>query len=889
MGKREPEELVEELASSVVMADSGDKPALAQILSSFEELAELVKDAEDSIQVLISDSIAKLRNIIMDDSEDAEGDFGAVSESVSRLQNALREGIKPRSETAQSAVEDVSDVEERFELPSWVDEPTFRDFLSTQKVVIDEIEGDILGIETGETDLAGLKRRIHTMKGEAGVVGLDDLQEVCHKLEDFMESTGDLTEKVDIFLQVKDWIARAVEAYSEFRKFPKDEIWPVLTAGLDSSGETAGEPAVKSEKAEIGSSEKSDEDDSTQSAEASEQEDAEKVKSVSRDDETILMIGDFLQESDEGLNQADLILMQVEADGPDPEKVNGLFRVFHSIKGVAGFLELADISSLAHTTETLLNNVRRGSLELAGTNLDLVFDSVEMMRGMLDKVRNATEQSTSIQPTEELEEHLVRLNAAIEGEEIPEKDEIKAEAGDRLGEVLVASGRVKREDVDSALIDQVGSGKPIGEQLVSKGVVKPKEVAKAIRAQNKAQAQAKIKETVKVDLEKVDDLVEMIGELVIVESMVANLPEIARIVNPAARNYLGQLTKITRDLQIVGMGMRMVPVRGVFQKMARMVRDLSRKGGKKINFVQSGEGTEMDRSMVEQISDPLVHMIRNSVDHGIESVEDRLKAGKSETGVIHLSAYHEGGSIVIEIADDGKGLDREAILAKAIKNQLIKENDNLSEGEIFNLIFAPGFSTAKKVTEISGRGVGMDVVRRNIEAMRGRVIISSKAGKGSTFKLTLPLTLAIIDGMLVSSGDERYIIPTLSIIESIKPDASMLSTYGGKGELINVRGEILQLVRLDRLFNISGAKQEPTDALVVILESYGKKIGLLVDDVLTQQQVVIKSLGEGMQQMKFVSGAAILSDGRVGLILNVEEIGSIIMDGKFGSAKKDPS
>jgi two-component system chemotaxis sensor kinase CheA len=354
--------------------------------------------------------------------------------------------------------------------------------------------------------------------------------------------------------------------------------------------------------------------------------------------------------------------------------------------------------------------------------------------------------------------------------------------------------------------------------------------------------------------------------------MVVNAPEIAKTASARVRNFLSQLAKVTRDLQDVGMRMRMLPVAAVFQKMARMSRDLARKNGKQMRLILSGESTEMDRSMVEQIADPLVHMIRNAVDHGLEPPEERRKAGKPEEGTLRLSAYHEGGSIVIELADDGRGLDREAILNKARSQGLVGPNDVLSESEIHMLIFAPGFSTAKQVTEVSGRGVGMDVVKRNLDAMRGRITISTTPGHGTTFKMLLPLTLAIIDGMLVACGNDRYIIPTLSIVESIQPTPGMLVTFADQHEMINVRGEILPLLRLARLFGSENAKTDPTKALVVIIEGVGKRLGLMVDEVVTQQQVVIKSLGHGLGRTRYISGAAILADGRVGLIVNVEEI-----------------
>ncbi|MGC4121025.1 MAG: chemotaxis protein CheW [Myxococcales bacterium] len=293
----------------------------------------------------------------------------------------------------------------------------------------------------------------------------------------------------------------------------------------------------------------------------------------------------------------------------------------------------------------------------------------------------------------------------------------------------------------------------------------------------------------------------------------------------------------------------------------------------------------MDRGMVEQISDPLVHMIRNAIDHGIETPEDRKAAGKPETGTLRLSACCEGDHIAIELADDGKGLDRDAIVRKAVAQGLVRAEETLADQEVYRLIFLPGFSTAQQVTELSGRGVGMDVVRRNIEGMRGRILIETEKGRGTTFRLLLPLTLAIIDGMLVRCGSERYIIPTLSASESIRPSRDMLVTLGQTGEGLNIRGEILPLMRLSRLFEIPDTLADATQGLVMILEAGGKKVGLLVDEVLSQQKVVIKSLGSAIQNVELVAGAAILFDGTVGLILNADQVVTAATDSKRFSAR----
>jgi len=381
----------------------------------------------------------------------------------------------------------------------------------------------------------------------------------------------------------------------------------------------------------------------------------------------------------------------------------------------------------------------------------------------------------------------------------------------------------------------------------------------------------KIKETLKVDAERLDLLVNTIGELVISESMISQSEEIKSVSSANLFKQIARLDKITRDLQEMGTSLRMIPIRATFQKMARLVRDLSKKANKPIEFIMTGEDTELDKTVVDKIGDPLVHMMRNSVDHGIEdSPADRKKAGKPEKGRVELRAFHSGGKIYIEVEDDGKGLDRDAILDKARKRGIIKEKDVLSDREIWNLIFEAGFSTAKKITDVSGRGVGMDVVRKNIESLRGKVEIRSEKGKGSVFTIILPLTLAIIEGMIVRAGIEKYIIPTLSVVASLHPKPGDISTVVNRGEMLSFQGELISLFRLSRFFKINGAEQDPTRAVIVVVEAGGQQIGLLVDELLGQQQVVIKSLSETFQGIEGISGGTIMPDGRVGLIINVD-------------------
>lgn len=833
------EELLENLSSQVILADFSDGDGMRSLMLLANDLSSALDPAiHAESRHRLATCQALFLDIAMGDSSDPATDLEKATALVADVQRLVRQDGAPAVDAPQSVGEESAASATSPPIPDWVDPAIFKDFLAAQKVGLEDLEAEILGLEKGNGEsLALLRRRIHTLKGEAGVVGLDEVAHVCHAVEDLLE-VSTAAESVDAILEVKDWLVGAIEAYGASRK-------PAVEGGV---------LARRLERLAASQS---------------------PAKPVDRDPETVSLFGDFLQDGHEGMTEADEILLNVEQEGATTERINGLFRVFHSFKGIAGILSLTDISSLAHSTETLMNKVRQGEFALQGPVLDLIFDSTAVMRRMLGEVRRAVEAGEEVRPNPDAESLLTRLREACEGRFDAPKATPAAAPEERLGEILQKPPTSVPEPVIEAAVEtQKVSGRKLGNELVQSGGVEAGKVGLGLRAQKQAAEStgARIREMVKVDLERVDTLVELVGELAVIESMVIHAPELETSTSPTLRHSLSQLSKISRDLQSVGLRMRMMPVSGVFQKMARLVRDLSAKSGKSVRLMTSGENTEMDRSMVEQIHDPLVHMIRNSMDHGLEMPDVREAAGKPAQGTLTLSAYHEGGHIVIDIRDDGRGLDRVAILAKARSQGLVKEDETPSDGEIDNLIFLPGFSTAKKVTEISGRGVGMDVVRRNIDAMRGRIAVRSTPGEGTEIKILLPLTLAIIDGMLVSCGQERYIVPTLSIVESIQPTAEMLSSFAGRHELINMRGETLPLLRLDRLFGVEGAKQDPTQCLVMVVESMGTKIGLLTDDVVMRQQVVIKNLDGKLKDSRYLSGAAILSDGRVGLILNVDEL-----------------
>lgn len=586
---------------------------------------------------------------------------------------------------------------------------------------------------------------------------------------------------------------------------------------------------------------------------------------IERDADTVELMTAFLEESSEGLAEADALLVAATRGPVAPEGVHALFRVFHTIKGVAGFLDLRQAVALAHATEALLDHARAGRLALAGEALDLVFDATAVMRALLDAVRVALTQRREVAHVEAVEPLVARLGAAsaraanhTSAKAQPPQPDAGARADTR--DAMSTGDAAARETAPA--------------ETAAPGAEAPATTAPGASSNEAptAPGAAAVRATLKVDVERVDSVVDLIGELIIAQSMVVSAPELQALASPRLKDALGQLAKISRDLQDVAMRMRMVPVRGVFQKMARLCRDLAHKTGKRVTLVTRGDDTEVDRSMAERLEEPLVHMVRNAIDHGVELPEVRARAGKPEVAQLVLSAAHEGGQVVVELRDDGRGIDRAAVLKRARERGLLGPGETPEDRDIDALIFAPGFSTAAVVTELSGRGVGMDVVKRNVEALRGRVTVDSTPGQGTAFRMVLPLTLAIIDGLLVSCGGERFVVPSLCILELLQPKAAMLETLGGRDEYLVLRGEPLPLVRLHRLFSLPGAITEPTRAIAIVVESLGRKAALLADEALAQQQVVIKPLNPALGADGHFSGAAILADGRAGLILHVDRI-----------------
>ena len=974
---------IEKLAEQVVFADPSDLSGLAAIHTGLEGVQAWADEAGHRRAAAVAGNTADaVESVILGECEDVPGTMNALSGVVSAFQ-VLARGEATDADAGFPALFDVASPQAEGEaagppepgngtrfsvtLPPYVDEAIFSEFLTRQTGVLEEMESLILATEHDgdDTAVAELRRQIHTLKGEAALLGLVDIERLCHTAEEHLQDE-EVSNCTDGLLAMKDWLMRAFDAYAGKGEAPGacEEVIGQLAAGTMETGAAGARAGGNAPAEETGMREsapaaadaantaprpESGESAAETGGETAAGAEARQPQPLTGDRE---LVADFILEASEHLEAADLNLLTLETDAKDADAMNAVFRAFHTIKGVAGFLALEEIQELSHEAENLLDQARKDAIQLTGKTIDLVFDAVDALKKCVDRVNTALSADVPVEPVSGLPELVARIQAVLAGggadeEEAPqpapppgsprvgdilvdsgavtetalnaaiEKQKLPPETK-KLGEILAASGSTTYRQVDSALERQREQpGKPLGEILVDMGSVTNEDVSHAVRKQSEppqreklgemlvrsgeadardvskalrsqrtgaAQNAVTVREAVKVDADRLDQLVDMIGELVIAESMVAQSPEMHQFASTHLGRHVGQLDKITRELQVMTMSLRMIPVRSTFQKMARLVRDLSKKAGKAVEFSMTGEDTELDKTVVDKIGDPLVHMVRNAVDHGLEaSADERRAAGKDPAGKVELRAFHQGGNIHIEIADDGRGLNRDAIWRKALERGLVSEGDNLTDREVWALIFEPGFSTAKQVTEVSGRGVGMDVVRRNIEALRGQIEIQSTPGKGSVFTIRLPLTLAIIDGMVIRVGGERYVLPTLSILYSLRPTGKELSTVVGRGEMLSLQGNLLPLFRLHNTFGIEGAVREPTEGTVVVIENDGRQVGLLIDEILGQQQIVIKSIGDALKGVPGIAGAAIMPDGKVGLILDVSSLVDLACKGKKSS------
>ncbi|EQB1522755.1 chemotaxis protein CheA [Enterobacter hormaechei] len=644
----------------------------------------------------------------------------------------------------------------------------------------------------------------------------------------------------------------------------------------------------------------------------------------------------FFDEADELLADMEQHLLDLVPEAPDSEQLNAIFRAAHSIKGGAGTFGFTILQETTHLMENLLDEARRGEMQLNTDIINLFLETKDIMQEQLDAYKSSAEPDAA--SFEYICNALRQLALEAKGEaSAPAVPAAKLSVVDAVaepdtapdapaGKLRVVLSRLKENEVNQleeelgnlATLSNVVKGKDSLAATLDGGIGQddivavlcfvieadqiafeteaaaveapapaentpavvaaapalkavPKETAAPARGEKPA-ARSSESTSIRVAVEKVDQLINLVGELVITQSMLAQRSnELDPVTHGDLITSMGQLQRNARDLQESVMSIRMMPMEYVFSRFPRLVRDLAGKLNKQIELTLMGSSTELDKSLIERIIDPLTHLVRNSLDHGIELPENRVAAGKSPVGNLILSAEHQGGNICIEVTDDGAGLNRERILAKAI-SQGMAVNENMTDEEVGMLIFAPGFSTAEQVTDVSGRGVGMDVVKRNIQEMGGHVEIQSKQGAGTTIRILLPLTLAILDGMSVKVADEVFILPLNAVMESLQPREEDLHPLAGGERVLEVRGEYLPLVELWKVFEVDGAKTEATQGIVVILQSAGRRYALLVDQLIGQHQVVVKNLESNYRKVPGISAATILGDGSVALIVDVSAL-----------------
>lgn len=762
-----------------------------------------------------------------------------------------------------------------------------RDFVQESRDSLEHLEQAIieLGRSRGDTQsLNVIFRLFHSMKGTAGFLGFKNIASVTHAAESLLDliRSGAMELKhpdhINLLIQAADF---AKEALTELETRMDDKELSVKASWLASVLHEAISRNPTAQEAEHKETEPPAE---VRQQTPHPQPEVEKPAQKKRDPDPMLgpeMLERFIQESDELLQKFEQDMLEWIKTPGDTDIVSEAFRSIHSFKGNCGFFGFDDLEKLSHHMESLLGMVRSGGA------VDHT-SAAEALLSQKDTLKNAVVDISSGGggQIEGLEERLQLLKDVSQGGRVKPGE---AQNGGRLGEILVSEGAVTKDDLARALETQT---KPLGEILVDMGAASPDAVNKALNRQIKeksgAEGEGKLKQgiikrqDIRVDLEKLDSLITLIGELVIAENMMVNNPDLAGLLLENFNKAAQQTSKIVRELQELAMVVRMVPVSGLFRRMIRLVHDLSAKCGKKADLILSGEETEVDKTIIEILTDPLVHMIRNSIDHGIETPQERVLRGKPETGVVRLSASHEEGEVWIVVEDDGKGLNKEKILAKAAKLGLIGEDvSELSDKEAYNLIFLPGFSTAEQVSDVSGRGVGMDVVKQNLDKINCKIDVFSRPGLGIKFTMRIPLTLAIIDGMLIRVGKSMYILPITSIRESFCPKKEAITISADGQELVRVRQEFIPVVRLHELHKITPDSEDLSEGILIVMDAPDGNLALFVDEILGQQQTVIKGLSKYISdvgRVRGVSGCTILGNGEVCLILDVGGIVEVTQD-----------
>jgi len=716
-------------------------------------------------------------------------------------------------------------------------------FMEEVSEILKNLESEIIKLEEGDDpeSINTIFRYVHTIKGSSGIADIPEISEFTHHIENLLDlvRNGKLevgSDIIDIVLKSMDWVKMSI--FSEDETWGDESLNQSLIVRIQEIIEGKSGEAV-TEKEGIGVDNPVEECD---------------IKPINKRGEE--------EESTHDINIEGMLGREKSCRY---FKIKAYFEedIFES--GIDPIMIIDDLASLGQICEIKID--RDGLPAFDKLDPEKCYIGWRIILKTTHTMEKVNDVFLFVKDTNDIEAKDITSGFIEEGNR---KEKGRSLQVRRLGDILIRKGVITGDDLNDVLDIQIKEKKKLGEIIVEKKLATAREVDTAILEQEQVEISIE-STTVRVETKKLDNLMNLLGEIVIGQASISRLAEVLadRDEVDLIKNALYGLDRTTREFQEQIMTIRMIPIGPTFEQFRRFVRDSAMTMGKEISLEIEGGETELDKTVIEMIGDPLKHMIRNSIDHGVETPEDRERIGKNRKGRILLNAYHQEGKIFIDITDDGKGIDRKRLQEKALEVGLLGKGEEVSDEKLLSYLFVPGFSTAEKIGVLSGRGVGMDVVRRNIEDLRGTIDIITDEGKGTTIRIKLPLTLAIIEGMLVRIGNNIYIIPLLSIVESLRPLKNDVETIEGKGEVISVRGKYITFFRLYDFFGVESDYKNPWESLVVIVESNGTQLGLMVDDLIGQQQIVIKSLDGFITDNCAISGATILGDGRVALILDI--------------------
>jgi two-component system chemotaxis sensor kinase CheA len=847
--------------------EEGDLLAAAELRETAEELS---RDSDEAaVSGLLEEIMVTAEQIVLE---------GATAENSLLIKDLGKRLIQHTEEEKgeQSESEGASDLQE---VPI-EDIEILSSFILEAHDHLDDIEERILDLEKDfdEQTVHDIFRSMHTIKGVSSFIGLHKIKRLSHHLETILNSlrSGEIEmedQVIDVLLSGADTLQKMIHDIEvQAAKIQEGGGVSKLYEGRIDTGTVDKLMAPYLERIEGGDAAKrpqaSKVTDSGREMKTAETSGA--GPGVMEDLISPEMILKFVEETTDLVDTAEHAMLELEKEPENTGSIKEAFRAIHTIKGNAGFFGFAMLEQMCMGIEGILDTLRSGARKPDDQVINLLLKSIDGLNTTLHKI-----QSGEILPGDQADTS-VTAEEALAGKE---QGDFKP-----LGDMLVEMGIATREAVDQALDLQ---RMRLGEILVTQGAAKEEEINKVLEKQGKTQAEKgdqfagyrMKRRDIRVDTERLDKLFDLMGELITAEAMVINNPDLEEKELPNFEHSANYLSKITREMQEITMAIRMIPLEGLFSKMRRLIRDLSKKFDKPIDMVISGEDTEMDRNVMEEISDPLVHIIRNAVDHGIEDAEKRRERGKPATGTVQLAAGYEGNEIWITISDDGEGLNRKKILQRSVERGLIQgDPEELKDEEVWKMIFEPGFSTAEQVSEISGRGVGMDVVRQNIQKLRGKIDIRSVEGEGSTFVLRIPLTLAIIDAINFTVGTQMYSIPITDVLQFHKASEGELTNTSKDDTVINIRSEVIPLIKLHDFYHIETNKREAGEGIVIVVQARDRKAALLADEIIGYRQIVIKSLPPYMEDIRALSGCSIMSDGKVSMIIDTGSLISYVLE-----------